>query len=232
MKYQDEINKLESEAFALKARFNAKIEKEAGESLRTQIELQMSTVTKENFLPYTTLIQSSGFGKTRQLEILARHPDYHVVYCNLDSTEKFEQSYPWRTDPFAYFLIGSIKSREDLENRFYHYFKEFLNFIIEKEEEERTLKRKKTETIDDSILKLPLFSFTGIEDSTKKEHDPNRNQVWDKLKQHLNVSNVDISNIWYLKRIVTERKVIFAFDKSRCLDEKKTGNLYLSDFKS
>ncbi len=122
-------------AFETEASFKPYLEQYAGEMLSQQIqELLYDYKTSRGgtyYVSATSLIQSSGFGKTRSLEILSTlgdnsaHdqlliPQYFVFYLNLNDEGK--SSYPARTRHFADYLLngkelpGRIETKSEAES--------------------------------------------------------------------------------------------------------------------
>lgn len=163
------------------------------------LETDDNKTEHEYYAPYTSIIQSSGMGKTRMLEILSKDAKFCVVYCNLNDQET--NSIPSPTSDFADFLLQNNLTRNQLEMRVYCYFSEFLTFI-------------------DRQLTKPVFSFFNDDQSIKTD-------VWNKIQEKCNANKNKTINdeSKFMERNTTKKKnilIVFAFDEARSLVNKLT----------
>lgn len=85
-------------AFELRDIHNDNLEKEPflNRVLEKYVDILDSGGAESTYsAPYTSIVQSSGTGKSRMLEILSRDEEFCVVYCNLNKSDA--NAYPSRT---------------------------------------------------------------------------------------------------------------------------------------
>lgn len=208
-------------AFHTRPLFNQQLNKD-GSYLPTFINELLETYSdgfSEYYAPYTTIVQSSGMGKTRMLQILDQSRvclsteqlykqeadvEYCVVYCNFNTSNDV---FPGRTKNFADFLcpISSV-SQTDYESRVHHYFAEFIKFI------------------DDQKQKPNLFNDCEC----KQGHgDCARCHLWKvKFSSFSTKTASKYSAITRSREKAKKRIIVFAFDEARGLTTNFTENGY------
>lgn len=123
-------------------------------------------------VPYTTIIQSSGFGKTKQIEALSK--EWFVVYCNLngenaDSMPQQSKLSVFLTDDFFNQTENVIEAR--FESYYCFFFKKINQILTDKNREKKENYLTENENIDgikSDILKNCEFY---IEKETKSESE-------------------------------------------------------------
>lgn len=152
--------------------------------------------SNDYFAPYTAIVQSSGTGKTRMLEILSREPEFCVVYCNLNKYGA--KAYPGRTKKFADYLLEPSLKKSALEKRVFCYFQFFLQKIT-------------------NVTTSSAFFFTNSKDQKCEE-------LFEEYKKSCKEFEPDPEKEPEINRPNNQKKVVFAFDEARSLTELGTSD--------
>jgi len=123
---------LPSKAFEIDAKCDQSIESEPGQYLFDQLSSYILIYNKmqdKYYAPYTAIVQSSGFGKTKQFEFLSKR--CFVIYVSLSSVHS--TSYPHRSRLAEFLLDNSIETYEEVDSRFHAYFYTYMNYLSNKQ---------------------------------------------------------------------------------------------------
>lgn len=192
-------------AFAYQETFNPHIEKKTGEYFESALKNTFDAYVKTKYYaPYSVLVQSSGFGKTRQLEILSRNDNYRVVYVNLN--KQTSTSFPMRSNSIANILLCDeprlgISQKNWITHVFYRFFKVHLEHFFQKGS------------------KLPFTYYNdNVDDVSNRTGLPN---LVTTLKKEIE-KDLDFQNLEVYFKGSQKFTVLFVFDESRCLAETDT----------
>lgn len=165
--------------------------------------IQLRNASNDFFAPYTAIVQSSGTGKTRMLEILSRDPEFCVVYCNFN--KHGAKAYPGRTKHFADYLLERSLTNSDFETRVFCYFQIFLQKI--------TNETKSSE-----------FFFTNYKDQKCEELFEEYRKTCNELNKLIDKKEIRSVTEKEIERPNNQKKVVFAFDEARKLTELATSD--------
>lgn len=121
-KEKEIVQELTKESFKIKIRKNAALEFSSEQYLADKIRMLISKYDSKYYGPFTTLCQSSGFGKSRACEALVNQ-NFYVVYCCLRAQNS--TGYPPRSC-----LANYLTMQEDTKTKIKIY-KSYLNLFID-----------------------------------------------------------------------------------------------------